>query len=207
MSYVNLKREELTNLVNFSKEEGKTVVLSDNIIYTKDEIKMMINRVSRQINGHKRLNTNLSNGTWTKRDQSFYIALATKEFEYFLEVENKVDSFTSSKLLSTMTENSYEKVFSLIKNINAKISKRSSTAFKEQWIKDRTFELCSSGEVDKEFNIIPESVSSINCLDVLMSSKMSKSELVNANLWKDFSNVDLVNREVFELAGMIYKAA
>lgn len=202
MSYADKKRNELFELLTIAKSKNKTMEGTDGIFYTRDEMNMKIARVQRQIDGFERVARNKNIRIWDNKNAVFE-ALATKEFDYFLEVENYVDSFTSTKVLSKMTTESYEKIFNLVKNLNMKIAKRSSVEFRNNWIQDRKYELASTGEFDEDFNLIPESVNSMNCLDLIMSGKMSKDELVKANLWKDFHNVSTIDRDVIPLASMI----
>lgn len=183
MQYITEKKKEMNILLTMLESGKKLSKHVDGIEYSKNELEMMINRVQRQIDGYKRVHANLKNKSMTVKEFALFKALAIKEHEYFIEVENKIDSFTSTKLMSKMTSETYEATFYMIKNLNAKIANRSKVTSKVKWIEDRTFELASVGDI-QDFELVNESLYNINCLDSLMSGKMSKNELEKANLWR-----------------------
>lgn len=183
MQYITEKKKEMNTLLRMFESGDAVVKHNDGIEYTKNEIQMMMNRVQRQIDGYKRFHANMSNKSMTIKDFALFKALAIKEHEYYLEVENRIDTFTSTKLMSAMNPENYEKTFYLIRNLNAKIALRSKVSSKSKWIEDRTFELASVGEI-QNFELVNESFYNINCLDSIMSGKMSKAELEKAGLWR-----------------------
>lgn len=184
MQYISEKRKEIGQLMMLLDSEESLYTYSDGIVYTKEELKMMLNRKLRQINGYKRVHANLNNNSMDFKDYVLYKGLATIEYSYFLEVENRLDSYTSSKLVGTINSDNYEKVSSLIQNLNKKIALRSQAIYKIKWIEDRSFELSSVGEIDN-LELDSDSLYNINCLDSIMSGKISKKELQKAHLWRE----------------------
>ena len=183
MEYVSKKKKEMAYLLRTLASGEKLMLLDDDVYYNKNEIEMKINRVQRQIDGYKRVQANLNNNSMTMKEYALFKSLAIKEHEHYLEVENKIDSFISDKLMSKMTKSTYENTFELIKNLNKRIANRSRVVNKNLWIGDRTFELASVGDI-VDFELVPESFYNINHLDCLMSGKISKDELEKAGLWR-----------------------
>ncbi len=184
MQYITEKKKELSYLINVLNSEASTLLLNDGIYYTKKEISAKTAKIQREIDGYKRVHANMQNLSWTIEEFALFKALARKEFDYFLEVENKIDSFTTTKVLASMTSEGYEKTFILVKNLSAKIANRSRADFRDEWITNRTFELACSGEIE-DLTIDSDSIAPINCLESVMCGKISKKELVASNMWRE----------------------
>lgn len=183
MQYITDKKQDM-NVLLALLETNKELSTFKGVDYSKQELMAMIGKTQRQIDGYKRLHSNMKTGAMDINDFGLIRSLARLECDYFVEVENKLDTYTSSKVLSKMNNENMNSTLSLVQNLNKKIAMRSRVDFREQWIVDRTFELASIAQIE-DFEIEAESVFAICCLDSVMSGKVSKKELKQAKLWRN----------------------
>ena len=190
-NYIKTQEANFKKLRRLLKSNEETIEGLDGIYYTKEEIRCQLERTLSRIDGIKRLTNYEKNGIWSKRQKYVIEALATAEYQYYLEVENAMDTYISNQILDQVADGqvSITETKFLLKNNNEKIENRSSIKFKENWIKNRVFEVASVIHFDTAFDFKEETFSSVNCLDSIMSGKASRQELIDSGYWQSTNDL------------------
>lgn len=200
MNYLNNQEKRfglLRDLLNNNK--NNLIKGLDGLYYTKEEIRCQLERTLSRIDGFKRLNDFEKNNVWKKNTRYKIKSLATVEFNYFIEVENAIDAFTTNNILDALQngKTSLKEVQKLLTNNNNKMSMRSNMEYRKTWIENRMYELASLIEFDSPSQFNEESYASINALDCLLSGKISKTELIESGYWKTLNTLLLEVKWVF----------
>lgn len=214
IEYKNKEHLELQKLLLKSSASKESLVYHK-FNYSSNFLIGKIKKVELQIKGAINIVEKVNKNKWNILNLYFFENLAKEEFNYHLAIDSKYYNIISEKLLdkiilSFSEKNEFEINLKRLNNIKNKlmfnIRRYNDIDYKNEWIKDRYFEIASFIDFKEDFSVINNGLEKENSIyDMVISGEKTIEDMKKGGIFYDVLKIrldfikDAVSKDVLYL--------